>query len=160
MRVTFKSVLGIFVTLASLAVMMPGLSTATTSNRYVINPATGIAMFGYDLVSYFTDQESLVGQEAFEIEWDENYWYFTSAANADRFLEAPHAFLPKFNGYGAHAVALGRLAQGNPAIWALYENQLFFFHSISARNKWVENPAHYVEDGKLQWHKLSQDLVY
>lgn len=155
-----KSVLGIFVTAMVLFGLLTGFSTATTSDRYVVNPATGIAMFGYDLVSYFTDQKSVVGQEAFEVEWDENYWYFTSAANADRFLEAPEAFLPKFNGYGAHGVALGRLAQGNPMIWALYENQLFFFHSVSARNEWVQNPAQHVEDGQQQWHKLSRDLVY
>ena len=137
----------------------PRASIATTSDIYVTNPSTGIAMYGYDLVSYFTQQQAIIGLEAFEVEWDDSYWHFINSANADRFLDAPQAFLPQFNGYGAFAVASGRLVAGNPKIWALYENQLFFFHSVSARNQWASNPTSYVEGGRLEWKNLIPQLV-
>ena len=159
MQSIIKFVLGIFVTVLSVIMVTPRSSVATTSDIYVINPSTGIAMHGYDVVSYFTEQEAIVGLDNYEVEWDGNYWRFTNSANADRFLEAPHAFLPQFNGYGAFAVASGFLADGNPKIWALYENQLFFFHSVNARNKWAENPTSYVDGGRLVWEKLSSQLV-
>ena len=159
MQSIIKFVLGIFVTTLLALAFTPRSSVATTSDIYVTNPSTGIAMHGYDIVSYFTQQQAILGQDSHEVEWDGNYWRFTNSANADRFLDAPQAFLPQFNGYGAFAVASGRLADGNPLIWALYENQLFFFHSVSARNEWVLNPTNYVEGGRLEWKKLSRQLV-
>lgn len=159
MQSIIKFVLGIFVTLVLAVTFLPRSSGATTSDIYLVNPSTGIAMYGYDLVSYFTEQQALVGEESFEVEWDGGYWHFTNSANADRFLDAPEAFLPQFNGYGAFAVASGRLADGNPKIWALYENQLFFFHSVGARNEWALNPADYVEGGRMEWKNLSLQLV-
>ena len=159
MQSIIKFVLGIFVTMLLVVAISPRGSIATTSDIYVTNPSTGIAMYGYDVVSYFTEQQAIVGQDSFEVEWDDNYWHFTNSANADRFLDAPQAFLPQFNGYGAFAVASGRLVEGNPMIWALYENQLFFFHSVSARNEWALNPTNYVEGGRLEWKNLSPQLV-
>ena len=159
MQSIIKFVLGIFVAVLLVVAVNPRNSVATTSDIYVINSSTGIAMHGYDVVSYFTEQQAIVGLDSFEVEWDGNYWHFINTANADRFLEAPHAFLPQFNGYGAFAVASGLLADGNPKIWALYENQLFFFHSVNARNKWAENPTSYVDGGRLVWEKLSSQLV-
>jgi len=159
MQSIIKFVLGIFVTMLLAAQLLPRASIATTSDIYVINPSTGIAMYGYDVVSYFTEQQAIMGQNSFEVEWDDNYWHFTNSANADRFVDAPQAFLPQFNGYGAFAVASGRLVAGNPMIWALYENQLFFFHSVSARNRWASDPASFVEGGRLEWKNLSPQLV-
>lgn len=159
MQSIIKFVLGIFVTILLASAFAPRSSVATTSNIYVTDPSTGIAMHGYDVVSYFTEQQAIVGQDSHEVEWDDNYWRFSNSANADRFVDAPQAFLPQFNGYGAFAVASGRLADGNPLIWALYENQLFFFHSVSARNKWALKPTNYVESGRQEWKKLSPQLV-
>jgi len=159
MQSIIKFVLGIFVTMLFVVAISSRTSVATTSDIYVTNPSTGIAMYGYDVVSYFTKQQAIMGLDAFEVEWDDNYWHFTNSANADRFLDAPQAFLPQFNGYGAFAVASGRLVAGNPLIWALYENQLFFFHSVSARNQWALNPTNYVEGGRLEWKNLSPQLV-
>ena len=109
MQSIIKFVLGIFVTMLLVVAISSRASIATTSDIYVTNPSTGIAMYGYDVVSYFTKQQAIMGLDAFEVEWDDNYWHFTNSANADRFLDAPQAFLPQFNGYGAFAVASGRL---------------------------------------------------
>jgi len=159
MQIIFKFVLGLFVAGSLGAFFGAAQTKATTSDRYLHNTVTGIAMHGYDLVSYFTQQQSQIGIAEHEVEWDGNYWHFVNAANADRFLDAPHAFLPQFNGYGAYGIASGRLTEGNPAIWALYENQLFFFHSVNARTKWAENPGNFVDGGQIEWERLRLKLV-
>ena len=80
MQPIIKLVLGIFVTMLLAVTILPRVSIATTSDIYVTNPSTGIAMYGYDVVSYFTEQQAIVGQEFFEVEWDDNYWHFTNSA--------------------------------------------------------------------------------
>lgn len=132
---------------------------AVTSQMFVKSVTTGIALHGFDPVSYFIDHKAVPGHERFELEWSENYWHFKSAANRDRFAEAPEFYIPRYNGYGAQAVSVGRLAEGNPLIWAIFENRLFFFHSVEARNKWVQNPQVNIDSGVLNWKRLKLGLA-
>ena len=83
---------------------------------------------------------------------------FVSAANADRFREAPEFYAPQFNGYGAMALADGKITDGNPLIWAIYKNRLYFFYSAEARASWVANVGANVEAARANWSSLSDNL--
>ena len=69
MQSIIKFVLGIFVTMLLAVAILPRVSIATTSDIYVTNPSTGIAMYGYDVVSYFTEQQAIVGQDSFAVSY-------------------------------------------------------------------------------------------
>ena len=69
---------------------------AAQSSRIVTSIVTdamsGVALGGYDPVSYFTSIEPLTGDAAFEVEWGGVPWHFANAANRDVFVNTPEAF--------------------------------------------------------------------
>lgn len=127
-------------------------------NLFVTSPSTGSAIHGFDPVAYFDKHAAVMGIDGLEAEWSNVYWKFSNAANKERFLESPLTFAPRFNGYGAYSVAQGRLAEGNPHIWIIYENKLLFFYSAEARLEWIKNPEKFSTLGNENWKKLSLTL--
>ena len=127
-------------------------------NLFVTSPSTDHAIHGFDPVAYFDKNAAIIGVDGFEVEWRNTYWKFENAANKERFLESPATFIPQFNGYGAYSVAKGRLAEGNPNIWAIYENKLLFFYSVEARNEWIKKPVQYTRTGEDNWKRLRLTL--
>ncbi len=128
-------------------------------DRFLNDSVTGYALHGYDPVAYFDKLQPIMGRSAFEVEWQNFFWRFENQANKERFLEAPQIYVPAFNGYGAFSIANNRLADGNPLIWALFENKLFFFHSFEMRQIWAQNPQKFYEMGKQNWPKLYKRLA-
>ncbi|MEM8794308.1 MAG: YHS domain-containing (seleno)protein [Pseudomonadota bacterium] len=135
------------------------LSRAVTTEVVVVDPTTGVAIYGFDPVMFFIEQNAVKGQPDFEVEWEGAHWQFTSAANAARFADAPAIYAPRFNGYGAFAISQGRIAEGNPLIWAIYENQLYFFHSANARARWARDVSANVEAAKVKWTEIYEKLA-
>lgn len=133
---------------------------AVASDQIVSDPVTGMAIYGYDPVAYFDQHEAVPGMDGIEAVWADAYWKFSSEANRERFLDSPQTYAPLFNGYGAYSVAQGRLAEGNPLIWLIYDRRLIFFHSPEARSKWLEAPQKYYEQGQLVWKNLRKTLTF
>lgn len=155
----FIVVIGFFMTIGILSVGKGNLAQANTSQLFVSNPITGVAIDGFDPVSYFTDFKARKGKQGFELEWKQAHWQFTNAANRDRFKEAPGIYAPCFNGYGAYAMKRGVLVEGNPQIWAIYNNRLFFFHTVEARSRWAKEPETFLDEGLANWKQLKSTLV-
>ena len=78
----------------------------------VTDPLTGIAMDGYDPVSYFTDPDPQEGKPDFEYVWQGVPWYFESAANRDVFQRSPEVYAPQFGGHCPMSLSLGYLSDG------------------------------------------------
>lgn len=159
MRLFFTFVLGLLAATSILLVDNTRKVWASTSELFVSDPVTGLAIFGYDPVAYFTEHQPRKGQEGFEVTWRGAHWRFENAANGERFLEAPEFYAPRFNGYGAFGLVDNRLTEGNPLIWALYNNQLFFFHSVKARYEWAQDPQVNLEKGAINWKTLKVELA-
>ena len=49
---------------------------AETTEYVVLDPVTGIAIFGYDPVSYFIEQQAVIGQLNHEVSWKGAQWNF------------------------------------------------------------------------------------
>jgi len=134
-------------------------SQGQPSEFFITNPSTGVAIYGFDPVAYFDKHAALMGINGFETQWANAYWKFTNAANLERFRESPATYAPHFNGYGAYSVANGRLAEGNPLIWAIYQGRLLFFYSVKARDEWAKDPAKFMQSGDENWKSLRATLA-
>lgn len=147
-----KLVLGLF--------MAAGFSgQARAFDLFVTGEINGVALYGYDPVAYFDKQEAVMGKNELEARWCGAYWKFDNEANRDRFLEAPEVYAPMYNGYGAYSVSKGRLAEGNPMIWAIYKNRLVLFHSVEMRSEWLQNPPKFIQAGDENWESLKKTLT-
>lgn len=99
----------------------------------VIDVLTGVAIGGYDPVSYFTGPEPKLGSPQYVHQWAGVPWYFASAANRDVFARAPEIYAPLFGGHGAMSMARGYLSDGNPQIYQIVGDRLVFFFSTGNR---------------------------
>jgi len=121
--------------LAGLIAGGPALAaTSSIVPDIVIDPLSGVAMSGYDPVSYFTEKEPLKGNPQFELLWSGVPWYFASEANMEVFYKDPQIYAPQFGGFGTMSLARGFLSEGNPLIYAVLNDRLFLFYSFSNRD--------------------------
>lgn len=68
----------------------------------------GVVMGGYDVVAYFSLDESADGVKGIaehEVKHGGYTWWFASAANADAFTRSPDKYLPAYGGFCAWGVA-------------------------------------------------------
>lgn len=111
----------------------------------------GLALGGYDVVSFHDSGTPQPGQAAYELMWKGAVWRFASAANLARFEQDPRRFEPRFGGYCALAMARGRLAQGDPLTWELRDGRLYFFHSTRAEHLWQGDAADLIVAADAAW---------
>ncbi|MCV6600993.1 MAG: hypothetical protein OIF54_05425 [Cohaesibacter sp.] len=129
------------------------------SRRVVVDPVSGIALWGYDPVAYHTDQEAVKGKHDYEFIWNHVSWTFASRANLEVFKADPDLYAPQYGGHGALAMARGYMAKGNPQIWALYKHKLYLFYSFPARAAWAESLQVHIQRSDLNWQKLEPNLT-
>jgi YHS domain-containing protein len=149
---------------AALAALAAVLAVAPVLSRsayppLVVDPATGLAIFGYDPVAYFVDGEARPGDPKHEAVWQGATWRFVNTGNRAAFLDHPEVYSPAYGGYGALSVARGLTTAGKPVHFALHEGTLYFFYSTVNRHIWLDSPGAFVEQASRNWRTLAQRLV-
>ncbi len=99
----------------------------------VVDPLSGVALNGYDAITYFTQNEPMPGRPEFEFYWKGVPWFFSSAANLEVFAKAPEIYAPQFGGFATMSLARGFLSDGNPLIYRVLDNRLYLFYSFGNR---------------------------
>jgi YHS domain-containing protein len=69
-----------------------------------VNSEHGLAIKGYDPVSYFITGKPMPGLAQFSTTYKGATYRYASAENRNRFLAAPEQFLPQYGGYCAYAI--------------------------------------------------------
>lgn len=127
------AVIGLAATLApSVASATPGLT-----ERVVADPSSGIALYGYDPVAYFTEGRPVQGRRDIEAEWGGAAWRFSSEANRAAFLSSPETYAPRFGGYDPSAIAIGVAAAGHPLLFAVRGERLYLFRTEADRRSFA-----------------------
>jgi hypothetical protein len=124
----------------------------------VTDPLTGIAIFGMDPVSYFTEPAPLLGRGDIEFAWGGVSWNFASAANRDIFSRSPETYAPQFGGHGAMAMARGFLSDSDPRIYAVFKQRLYLFYSPGNREAFMLAPDAAAIKADENWQVLSKTL--
>src|SRR3569623_1931010 len=137
----------------TLAVQADGLVTAI-----VTDPLTGVAIEGYDPVSYFTDTDPQPGKPQFEYDWGGVPWYFESAANRDIFQRNPTVYAPQFGGHCLMSLSRGYLSDGKPRLYVVEGLKLYFFYSSANRDAYQMARSAAVADAEKNWPKLRDAL--
>ncbi len=132
---------------------------AATTERYVTDPRSGIALYGYDPVAYFIDRTAKIGDEAFEYRFAGVTWRFQSEANRAAFVRSPVDFIPAFGGYDPLAVGEGIPLEGNPAFFAVSDGKLYLFARAESRARFLANAKHLTETADQAWPGVQKKLV-
>jgi YHS domain-containing protein len=135
------------------------VSAAALVTAIVTDPLTGVALEGYDPVSYFTEPEPIQGVADFEYQWGGVPWYFASAANRDVFMRNPEIYAPQFGGHCVTSLARGYLSDGKPRLYVISGMKLYLFYSVANREAFFKSEEASLLDANSGWAKLSGTLT-
>lgn len=140
---------------AACATLVPLAASSAHADFPAIDvDGAGLALRGYDTVSYFTEGRPRRGLDAHSTRWNGATWRFASAANLARFRAAPQTYAPQFGGYCAWAVSRNYLAPGDPLQWRIVDGQLFLNFNAQAKALWEADRAASIVRGRANWPRV------
>lgn len=141
--------------LSTLWVVLTTTACAQTSNT----GRGGVAIRGYDPVSYF-DSAPQMGSKAFTHHYEGATYWFSSAQNQQRFIDHPAAFVPQYGGWCAYAMGVnGDLVKINPERYKLIDDKLYLFYDFGKTNTlklWNEAEGQLLPKADANWAILTK----
>jgi hypothetical protein len=132
---------------------------ALSGDRIASDWRTGLAIHGFDPVSYFTEARPGLGRAEFEHGHGGAIFRFRSEGNRAAFAADPEVYLPRFGGYDPVALARGVATPGNPLVWLISANRLYLFHGPETRGAFAANPGAAIAAGDEKWPGVMETLV-
>jgi hypothetical protein len=118
------------------------------------NTTEGVALNGFDAVSYFEANGPQAGSEEFSTVHADATWLFASSENRDLFTADPERYSPHFGGFCAFAASKGFTAHPAPEAWHIEDGALYVFADENVRDDWVaEIPNGSLKRSQENWAK-------
>ncbi len=136
-----------------------GSGHAATTESVVVDRHSGLAIYGFDPVAYFTDAQARTGRDDLELTLDGAAWRFCNPGNRAAFAKDPEVYKPRFGGYDPVALSRGVTRDGHPKIWTIHRDRLFLFYSDEALREFHANAADIVAQAEARWPALSRALT-
>lgn len=138
---------------------LPSLPLAiAVTELFVVDDLSGVALYGFDPVSYFLPDGAKPGLAEYEVVWSGVAWRFASAANREAFVRDPEVYAPRFGGYDAGAVARGLTVRASPWLSVVRADGLYLFRNDHERARFVAD-ASIAEKAVGRWAGLKSGLV-
>ena len=118
--------------------------------------APGIAVHGYDVVSYFKDGKPTPGDARFATIYDGATFRFASQQNLDEFRAAPARYEPAYGGYCAYGVAVGGKFDGDPRYWKIVDGKLYLNVSGDIQNEWGKDITGNIRKAEANWPTIAR----
>ena len=126
------------------------ITSATAAKREIFAPG-GMAIRGYDPVAYFTEGKPVAGKPEFTHVWKSATWYFSSAANRDKFRQDPERWAPQYGGYCAYGVAQGYAVKIEVDQWSVVDGKLYLNYDRSVQRTWKRDIPGYIRKADKNW---------
>jgi len=101
------------------------LSTAVFAADEVNTDKTGLAIGGYDPVTYFAADKPAKGDFQITAEHDGAVYRFINEHNRDLFKKNPQRYVPQYGNYCAYGVAVGQKFSADPTVWKIMDGKLY-----------------------------------
>jgi hypothetical protein len=120
------------------------------------NSTEGVAIKGYDVVAYFTQQQAVAGNDAFTTEWSGSKWKFATKANLDSFVLAPQKYAPQYGGYCAYGCSDNHLSPTDPNAWTIVDNKLYLNYNLKVKGFWIKDTTNLIKKADGLWPLLNK----
>jgi YHS domain-containing protein len=104
------------------------------------NLEDGVAIQGYDPVSYFNSGKAIEGKKDISLRHEGVTYHFSSTANRDLFAKNPSSYEPQYGGWCAYAMGeTGEKVEIDPATFKVIDGKLYLFYNSLFNNtlpKW------------------------
>jgi len=157
---TRRVLLSMFASAAMAAAFAPTPSFAYDENSpAAINvDAKGLALKGYDPVSYFTAKTPQQGKSNLSATHDGATYYFATAANRDKFNSAPNKYAPQYGGFCAMGVALGKKLDVEPMAYRVVDDKLYLNVNKDVQKRWLDDVPGNLATAEKSWPGLKDKV--
>jgi len=118
----------------------------------------GVAINGYDPVSYFTENKAVKGSKDLAVIDQGILYYFSTAANKEAFKANPFKYEPEYGGWCAYAMGeKGEKVTVDPETFKIVNGKLYLFYNKYFTNTlkdWNKNEPTLKKNADLNWPKL------
>lgn len=118
--------------------------SAAAKNEYHRCAPDGVAIGGFDLVSYRDSAGPLPGVAEHSVTYQGYEYRFATEENLEAFLAKPEEYLPRYQGWCATTLAMGRLACPDPLNFKIEDGSLLLFELVgftNGRTVWNTDPG-------------------
>jgi YHS domain-containing protein len=127
---------------------------AAQSRTAVNKGEDGLAVKGYDVVSYFDQKKPMKGDPKYSYQYDGAKYDFISTGHLALFAKNPEAYLPQYGGYCAVGASMGHNADIDPESWAVIDGKLYLNSSKGAQKLFNKDPHSAIKKADENWAKL------
>lgn len=110
-----------------------------------------VMLFGYDMVSYFTDGRQRRGSPAIKTVYEGVTFRFATAEHKAMFDAAPEKYIPQYGGYCADGIVYGIPWGGDADTWWMHDGKLYIFGGRGARDAFMLDPARNLALANKYW---------
>lgn len=121
---------------APLVIQSPGQGLSPV-NAVADGPDKHLILYGYDVVSYFTDHRDEVGSPAIKSVYKDVTFRFATAGHKAMFDAAPEKYIPQFGGYCADGIVYGIPWGGDANVWEIFDGKLYIFGGKGAHDAFM-----------------------
>ncbi len=126
--------------------------------KVVVDPHSGIALYGFDPVAYFTEGQPTPGASDFEYRYAGTSWRFRNEGNRAAFAANPEVYAPCFGGYDPLGIARGVATPGHPQLWVRRGDRIYLFHKEETRSAFIADPTAALAAAESRWPQVMKDL--
>ncbi|MGD8416513.1 MAG: YHS domain-containing (seleno)protein [Pseudomonadales bacterium] len=149
---------------AIVAIVMCISMPAFADDEY--NVSTGITtagvplgLHGVDAVALTTIHDVSEGSHSNTVVVDGVAYYFASPASAQQFEAAPDRYLPRYGGFCAYAVALGKKFDGDPRYADIVDGKLYLFVNEEIYHKYKQDSRNILRKAEQTWPSIRDKAV-
>jgi len=121
----------------------PGLLARNGSGgkSLVFTNRKGVALEGYDPISYFSDRRPAKGDPKIEATYDGALYHFVSQEHRELFEKNPSKYAPAYGGFCGYAASIGKVRPADPLLWSIVDGRLIVQHTKGAVELWDKDVA-------------------
>ncbi len=114
-----------------------------------------LAIHGYDAVAFFTSNQAVIGSDTHAVKHEGATYRFVSAENKATFEKNPARYLPQFGGFCAFGVSVGAKFDGDPRVFAVVGDKLYFNLNPDIQKKWKEDVPGNIVKAEDKWKTIA-----
>lgn len=138
--------------------------TAFAADEYNVSTGTtlsgaGIALRGDDAVALATGLDVTPGHAKYTVERDGVAYYFSSEKTMKAFAADPERYMPKYGGFCAFGVAIGKKLDAAPRFADIVDGKLYVFLNEVAFAKYKEDKAGTLAKAEKNWPAMHHQPV-
>lgn len=147
-----------FTSLWLLGIVLTSFSQDANLRKSQFNLEKGLAIQGYDPVSYFTQNKAIEGDKTNSVFFAGVTYYFSSVANKDEFKKNPVKYEPQYGGWCAYAMgAKGEKVEIDPETFKISGGKLYLFYNKGFNNTlktWNKDETNLKINADKNWSKI------